>query len=54
MNIAELSLIIVLVGLFTMPIYSSYVMEWRIKRVFKKYELEDLIRVIKEIAEALK
>jgi len=53
MDIAVISLIIVVIGLFVMPIYSSYMIEWRIKKYAKKFKLEDLIETIRQIADAL-
>ena len=53
MDIAIISLLVVITGLFLMPIYSSYMIEWRIKKYAKKFKLEDLIETIRQIADAL-
>jgi len=52
-DIAVISLIIVIIGLFVMPVYSSYMIEWRLKKYAKKFKLEDLIEALKQIVEEL-
>ena len=46
MDLAIISLIVVLTGLFLVPIYSSYVMEWRIKKYVKKFKISDIAKAL--------
>ena len=45
-DLALISTILVIIGLLCMPIYSAYVMEWRIKKYAKQFKLEELANAI--------
>lgn len=53
MDLALISVILVIIGLLCMPIYSSYVMEWRIKKYAKKFKLEQVADAIIKVMESL-
>ena len=52
-DLALISIILVIIGLLCMPIYSSYVMEWRIKKYAKKFKLEEVTNAIIKVMESL-
>ena len=47
------NLIIVIIGFFILPLYSAKVMEWRIKKYAKQFQIEQLTQAIIQITEGL-
>lgn len=54
MDLAVISIILVVFGFVFMPFYSSFVMEWRIKRIAKKLKFEQFSEAIIRIMKGLK
>ena len=52
-DLALISIILVVIGLLFMPLYSSYVMEWRIKKYTKQFKLEEVVEAIIKVMEGL-
>lgn len=48
-----ISLIGIVVGFLLMPIYSSYVMEWRIKRKIEQLKIEEFLEIFRRIIKGL-
>ena len=53
MDLGLISFILVIIGLIGMPWYSAYVMEWRIKKYAKKFQIEQFTQAIIKIMEGL-
>ena len=50
----QIEILLAVIAILLAPVYSSYVIEWRIKRYVKKFKLEDLIETIRTVADAFK
>ena len=49
----DLNLIILIVGFFILPLYSAKIMEWRIKKYAKQFQIEQFTQAIIKIMEGL-